>query len=62
MHEEDGVFCDVEGAGFIGVEESIVDDEESFMGESLGAGVEDMFYRWDIPVMEDIGEEVDVVV
>jgi hypothetical protein len=62
VHEEDGVFCDVEGSGFIWIEEGIVDDEETIFGESMGAGVEDLLYRWDIPVVEDIGEEVDVMV
>ncbi len=62
MHEEDGVFCHVEGAGFSWVQEGIVDDEESVGGEALGAGVEDLFDDGDVPIVEDIGEEVDIVV
>ena len=60
VHEEGGVFGDVERAGFVRIDEGVVDDEETAFGERCGGDGEELGDFGDVPVVEDIGEEVDV--
>ena len=60
VHEEGGVFGDVERAGFVRIDEGVVDDEKTAFGESGGGDGEELGDFGDVPVVEDIGEEVDV--
>ena len=61
-HQERGVGGDGERAGFVGVEVRVVNHEESAGRERGEAGGEEGADFGDVPVVEDVGKKVDVVV
>ena len=54
VHQEGGVLGDMEGAGFLRVDEGVVDDGETVAGESRGGFCEQLADGGLVPIVEDI--------
>ena len=60
--EGGGVEGEGEWAAKVVAQEDVVDDELAARGEGGGAAVDELLALWDVPVVEDVGEEDEVAV